>query len=91
MNINNRRYADDTALVDESGTDLQELINALDEKGKPYGMEMNVEETNPMVVSKMSPVPRACIALERSEIKQKASMVNFGHKMTGDGKNETKI
>ena len=46
VNINNLRYAENTALVAESAADLQELINAVNEKGKPYGMEMNVEKQN---------------------------------------------
>ena len=64
VNINSLRYADDTALVAESAADLQALINSVNEKGKPYGMEMNVEKTKSMVVSKINPVPRANITLE---------------------------
>ena len=91
VNINNLRYADDTALIAESAADLQELINAVNDKGKPYGMEMNVEKTKSMVVSKMSPVPRANITLDGAEIKQTANMVYLGHMVTEDGKNETEI
>ena len=91
ININNLRYADDTALVAESAADLQELISAVNEKGKPYGMEMNVEKTKSMAVSKMSPVTRANITLDGAEIKQTANMVYLGHMMTEDGKNETEI
>ena len=41
ISINNLRYADDTALLTCDGKDLQELVTAVNDKGKPYGMEMN--------------------------------------------------
>ena len=40
-NINNLRYADDTALLACNEKDLQELVTTVNDKGKPYGMEMN--------------------------------------------------
>ncbi|KAG1671228.1 Sodium/potassium/calcium exchanger 5 [Nymphon striatum] len=46
VNINNLRYADNTVLIADSAAQLQELINAVNESGKPYGMTMNVEKTN---------------------------------------------
>ena len=54
-------------------------------------MEINVEKTKSMVVSKINPVPRANITLVGAEIKQTANMVYLGHIITADGKNETEI
>ena len=46
VNINNLGYANDTVLVAESAADLHELINSVNEIGKSYEMEMNVEKQN---------------------------------------------
>ena len=45
VNINNLRYADDTVLRAEGPMDLQALLAAVNEIGKPYGMEMNINQT----------------------------------------------
>ena len=42
VNINNLRCADETVLLAEVLMFLQALLAAVNEKGKPYGMEMNV-------------------------------------------------
>ncbi|KAG1669601.1 NADPH oxidase 5 [Nymphon striatum] len=81
----------DTVLIADSAAQLQELINAVNESGKPYGMTMNVEKTKSMVISKVLPVPRINIMLETEAIKQTSSMVYLGHMVTEDGKNETEI
>ena len=52
--INNLRYADDTVLLAEDPMFLQALLTAVNEKGKPYGMEMNIIKTKSMVISRKS-------------------------------------
>ena len=42
VNINNLRYADDIILLAESPMFLKALLTAVNEKDKPYGMEMNI-------------------------------------------------
>ena len=64
ININNLRCADDTALLCFCANDLQMLLGACNEAGKPYGMEMNIKTTKTMVVSKTLPSPRLNITLE---------------------------
>ena len=41
VNVNNLRYADDTVLI-AGPMFLQALLIAVNEKGKPYSMEMNI-------------------------------------------------
>ncbi|KAG1659484.1 Leucine-rich repeat-containing G-protein coupled receptor 5 [Nymphon striatum] len=91
VNINNLRYADDTVLIADSAAQLQELINAVNGSGRPYGMTMNVEKTKSMVISKVLPVPIINIMLETEAIKQTLSMVYIGHMVTEDGKNSIEI
>ena len=57
------RYADDTTLLCFCATDLQELLNAVNKAGKPYGMEMNIIITKAMVVRKTTPTPKINITL----------------------------
>ena len=57
VNINNLRYADDTVLLAEGPMFLQALLTAVNKKGKPYGMEMNIMKTKLMVISRKKPVP----------------------------------
>ena len=52
VNINNLRYADDTVLLAEGSMFLQAVLTAVNEKGKPYGMDMNIIETKSMVISR---------------------------------------
>ena len=90
-NMNNMRYADDTALITECTLDLQELVTAVNEKGKPYGMEMNVIKTKTMVVSRQDPVPKINITIEGKPIEQVKNMVYLGHMATEDARSEKEI
>ena len=47
-NINSLRYADDTSLLGLEEQKLQNLLAIVNDKGKPYGMEINVKKTKPM-------------------------------------------
>ena len=61
VNINNLRYADETVLLAEGPMFLQALLTAVNEKGKPYDMEMNIMKTKSMVISRKKPVPNISI------------------------------
>ena len=69
-NINNLRYADDTALLACNEKDLQDLVTAVNDKGKPYGMEMNVMKTKTMVISRSKQAPKIKISVEGKPIEQ---------------------
>ena len=90
-NINNNRYADDTALMATTAVDLQELTTKIHEKGKTYGMEINVKKTKKIVVSKKNPVPDANILKDETPIEQVTSKVYLGHMVTDDGKSDKEI
>ena len=91
ININNLRYADDTALLCFCPNDLQMLLNACNEAGKPYGMEMNIKKTKTMVISKTSPSPKLNITLEGSPIQQASSISYLGSLITEDGRCEKEV
>ena len=50
-NINNLRYADDTSLLGLEAQKLHNLLTTVNDKGKPYGMEIKVKKTKLMVAS----------------------------------------
>ena len=54
VNINNLRYTDDIVLLAEDPMFLQALLTAVNEKGKPYGMEMNIIKSKSMVIRRKS-------------------------------------
>lgn len=90
MNINNLRYADDTALLAESEQNLQNILNKVNEEGEEYGMSINVMKTKAMVVTK-SGNNKCNLYLGRKEIEQVESFVYLGQLITSDGKNEKEI
>ena len=51
-NTNNLRYADNTSLLDVGEQKLQNLLTTVNDKGKLYGMEINMKKTKSMVASK---------------------------------------
>ena len=67
------------------------LLTAVNEKGKPYGMEMNIIKTKSMVISRKKPVPNISISVEGKPIQQVDRMVYLGYKATEDGKCDKEI
>ena len=86
VNINNLRYADDIVLLAKGPMFLLALLTAVNEKGKPYGMEMNIIKTKSMVISRKKPVPNISISVEWKPIQQVDRMVYLGYMATEDGK-----
>ena len=67
------------------------LLDACNEAGKPYGIEMNIKKTKTMVVSKTSPSPRINITLEVSPIQQTNSITYLGSLITENGRCEKEV
>ena len=49
-NFNKLRYADDTALLAESESALQDIVEVVRQNSKEKGLSMNVEKTKTMVI-----------------------------------------
>ena len=90
-NINNLRYADDTSLLALEEQKLQNLLTTVNDKGKLYGMEINVKKTKSMVASKKQETPKVSINLDGTAIEQVEKMVYLGSITTEDGKSEVEI
>ena len=90
-NINNLRYTDDTSLLALEEQKLQNLLNTVNDKGKLYGMEINVKKTKSMVASKKQETPKVSINLDGTAIEQVEKMVYLGSITTEYGKSEVEI
>ena len=91
VNINNLRYADETVLLVEGPMFLQALLTAVNEKGKPYGMEMNTIKTKSMMISRKKSVPNISISVEGKPIQQVGRMMYLGYMATEDGNRNKEI
>ena len=52
-NINNLRYADDTALIASNADDLQKIVTQVKSASSKAGLDMNVKKTKTMLLSKI--------------------------------------
>ena len=50
--INKVRFADDTAITAKTQEELQDMVNRLVDTGRKHGMEINVDKSQVMRVSK---------------------------------------
>ena len=90
-NINSLRFEDETALLTCIEKDLQDPVTAVNDEGKPYGMEMNVLKTKTMVISRSRQAPKVNISIEGKPIEQVEKMVYLGHIVTETRKSDTEF
>ena len=64
VSINYIGYADDTVLISMSPMELQKMLNELEEIGEQYGISINVNKTECLVVTKLETVPRLTLFLK---------------------------
>jgi hypothetical protein len=82
--IHTVKYADDLALLAREEKVLQDMINKLTEIGRCYGMEMNVEKTKVMRISRQpSPVK---IMIDQKQLENVESFKCLGCIVTNDGR-----
>ena len=85
-NLNNLRYADDTALMAGSEKELQLLLDIVVKESEAMGLSLNVKKTECMVVSKKIINPKCNIFSKGEQIKQVKKFKYLGHLITSDGK-----
>ena len=78
------KYADDLVLMSKKETVLQGMIDKLTETGRYYGLEMNVEKTKAMRISRQpSPVT---ITVEQKQLENVKCFKYLGSMLTEDGR-----
>ena len=83
------KYADDLALMSKEETVLQSMIDKLIEIGRCYGMEMNVEKTKVMRISRQpSPVT---IMISQKQLENLEFFNYLGSMLTNDGRRTREI
>jgi hypothetical protein len=78
------KYADDLVLMAKEEVVLQGIIDKLIEIGGCYGMEMNVEKTKILRISKQQLPPK--IMIDQKQLENVESFKYFGSTLTNDGR-----
>ena len=84
--ISNARYTDDTALVAETGEQLQQMINNINDSCNKYGMSLNVKNTKVMVISKKDTGEQLAITVNNTRLEQVKQYTYLGSLITDDGR-----
>ena len=85
-NINNLRFADDTALMAESEEELKSLLMRVKEESEKAGLKLNIKETKVMASS-----PITSWQKEREKVGTVTDFLFWGSKITADGDCSHKI
>ena len=92
VNINNIRYADDTAIIATSETKLQNLMDRVVNDSQALGMEVNTQKTECMVIKKNTATNVHCkIYINGAELKCVKSFRYLGSIVTEDGRCQSEI
>ena len=89
-NINNIRFADDTVLTASSPEDLQNLLNVINERSEKFGMKINTEKTEVMIMNNWDN-EKAEIKLNGVTLKQVEKFKYLGSWITSEGSCSTDI
>jgi len=84
LNVNNIRYADDTAIVADSEEQLQNLITVIADESRKFGLETNKRKTFCMTISKKSVSPKCNLDIDGIKIKQVENFEYLGSLVTSD-------
>ena len=91
LNVNNIRYADDTAIVADSEEQLQNLITEIADESRNFGLEINKRKTFCMTISKKSVSPKFNLDIDGIKIKQVEKFEYLGSLVTSDAKSDQEI
>ena len=79
-NINNLRYADDTALMAKNEEELKSLLMSMKEKSEKAGLKLNIQKTKIMVSSLI-----ISWQIEGGKMETVTDFIFLGSKITEDG------
>ena len=76
-------FADDTAIITKTQEELQDMVNRLVDTGKKYGMEINIDKSQVMRVSRSNESLQ--IKVNNRELKEVDHFKYLGSVLTRDG------
>ena len=79
-NINNLRYADDTALMAESEDELKSLLMKVKEESEKVGLKVNIQKTKMMTSG-----PITSWEIDGETVETVSDFIFLGSKITADG------
>ena len=79
-NINNLRYADDTALMAESEDELKSLLMKVKEESEKVGLKLNIQKTKMMTSG-----PITSWEIDGETVETVSDFIFLGSKITADG------
>ena len=79
-NINNLRYADDTALMAESEEELKSLLMKVKEESEKVGLKLNIQKTKIVASS-----PITSWQIDGKTVETVTDFIFYGSKITADG------
>jgi len=82
--IHTVKYADDLVLLAKEGKVLQDIIDKLNEIGRCYGMEMNMEKSKVMRISRQPLSVK--IMIDQKQLENVEPFKYFGSILTNDGR-----
>ncbi|KAG1709767.1 1-phosphatidylinositol 4,5-bisphosphate phosphodiesterase gamma-1 [Nymphon striatum] len=85
-NINNLRFADDTALISTTEEKLQVLLDKVVENSEGMGLSINVKKTKSITISKQTTAPVCKLTVGKKQIEHKTQFNYLGSYITSDGK-----
>ena len=92
ININNLRFADDTALIADKVENLQKNLDIINQVGKEhFNTKMNTLKTKVMVVSKQGNARQIKVKLDGHQLEQVDKFTYLGQTITNDGRCEEEI
>ena len=91
QNINNLRYADDTALIADSHDKLQEIVSAVKAESSKAGLEMNVKKTKTMLISRDTESKNIKIKADNETLQQVNRFIYLGTEIREDIKTDKEI
>ena len=91
LNLNNLRYADDTALVATDQKDLQKIVSKVKDESSKAGLDMNVKKTKTMIISKKPEGKQLDIKVDNQSLGLVDKFKYLGTQISNDGKPDTEI
>ena len=90
-NITNVRYADDTALIADSESRLQALVDCVVRESNAKGLNVNITKTQVMVISKSDAEVTANITIQGKRLEQVHRFSYLGSIIAQDGRCDKEI